>query len=316
MRRSRLDDLEAEREEPPEELSFADIVEIAARKIVTAIVIAGGLVALAIYFRPSPPRYQAAVGDGRIVRIDTRSGSVIACEGTRCYRILRRGQDLDDRAAAAQGLAGAGRAAGPARARTAVERGGPGALSHKARPAMAALALLCAGCGQQKAAADKAPAAAKAAPEAPRNARLYLASNGLELVDGAGAARPGRVRDAGGGTRGAGSSPSPAPRRRAPTIPIAASSPGSGSTIAAASRSSSRRAGSSPGSRARAPATRCGAGSRSNSPRAALGALGPVALRRVNVTDVPIEEFTAGGVSGVLLGGKVQDFTAGRSACR
>jgi hypothetical protein len=94
MRRSRLDDLEAESEGPPEELSFADIVEIAARKLVTAIVIAGGLVALAIYFRPSPPRYQAAVGDGRIVRIDTRSGSVIACEGGRCYRVLQRGQDL------------------------------------------------------------------------------------------------------------------------------------------------------------------------------------------------------------------------------
>lgn len=96
MRRSRLDDLEAESEDPPEELSFADIVEIAARKLVTAIVIAGGLIALAIYFRPSPPRYQAAVGDGRIVRIDTKSGSVIACEGTRCYRVLRRGQELDD----------------------------------------------------------------------------------------------------------------------------------------------------------------------------------------------------------------------------
>lgn len=96
MRRNRLDDLEAESEGPPEELSFADIVEIAARKLVTAIVIAGGLIALAIYFRPSPPRYQTAVGDGRIVRIDTRSGSVIACEGGRCYRVLRRGQDLDD----------------------------------------------------------------------------------------------------------------------------------------------------------------------------------------------------------------------------
>jgi hypothetical protein len=91
-----LDDLEAEDERPPEELSLADIVENAARKLVTSIVIAGGLIALALYFQPSPPRYQAAVGDGRVVRVDTRSGTVIACEGDHCYRVLHRGQELDD----------------------------------------------------------------------------------------------------------------------------------------------------------------------------------------------------------------------------
>ncbi len=99
---------------PPEELTLADIVENAARKIVTAIVIAGGLIALAIYFSPSPPRYQAAAGDGRIVRVDTRTGTVIACEGTSCYRVLRRGQDLV-RAPAAKALpAPAAREAQPA----------------------------------------------------------------------------------------------------------------------------------------------------------------------------------------------------------
>ena len=97
MRRSRLDEFaDDERESPAEEFSLADIVENAARKIVTALVIAGGLIALAVYFRPSPPRYQAAIGDGRIVRVDTRSGTVIACEGERCYRVLRRGQELDE----------------------------------------------------------------------------------------------------------------------------------------------------------------------------------------------------------------------------
>ncbi|MEA3012870.1 MAG: hypothetical protein QOD42_1415 [Sphingomonadales bacterium] len=83
-------------DEPEPAPSLADIADGVVRKLVTAIVIAGGLIALAIYFRPSPPRYQAAVGDGRVVRVDTRSGSVIACEGGRCYRILRRGQELDD----------------------------------------------------------------------------------------------------------------------------------------------------------------------------------------------------------------------------
>jgi hypothetical protein len=96
MRRQRLDEFGDEREGPPEELTLADIVENATRKLVTAIVIAGGLIALALYFQPSPPRYQAAAGaDGRIVRVDTRSGTVIACDGERCFRVLRRGQELD-----------------------------------------------------------------------------------------------------------------------------------------------------------------------------------------------------------------------------
>jgi len=116
MKRERLDEYADEREGPPEELTLADIVENAARKLVTAIVIAGGLIALAIYFRSSPssPRYQAAVGDGRIVRIDTRTGTVIACEGERCFRVLRRGQELDERPAVRALPAPAARPAQPA----------------------------------------------------------------------------------------------------------------------------------------------------------------------------------------------------------
>jgi hypothetical protein len=111
-----LDDFEVEQEGPPEDLSLADIVENAARKLVTAIVIAGGLVALALYFQPSPPRYQVAAGDGRIVRVDTRSGTVIACEGATCFRVLRRGQELDEAPArkALPAPAPAARAAQPA----------------------------------------------------------------------------------------------------------------------------------------------------------------------------------------------------------
>ncbi|HYI47078.1 MAG TPA: hypothetical protein VEX35_01305 [Allosphingosinicella sp.] len=114
MRRNRLDDLETEGDAPPEVLTLADIVENAARKIVTAIVIAGGLIALAIYMRPSPPRFQAAVGDGQIVRVDGRSGTVIACEGRRCWRVLRRGQDLQEAPAAKALPAPAAREAQPA----------------------------------------------------------------------------------------------------------------------------------------------------------------------------------------------------------
>ncbi len=77
------------------EPSLRDLIEGAVRKIVTAVVLAGALIALAIYSRPAPPRYVAAAADGRIVRIDTRTGTMIACDGERCFTILRRGQRLD-----------------------------------------------------------------------------------------------------------------------------------------------------------------------------------------------------------------------------
>lgn len=86
-----------DRDSRPAEASLTDLAESALRKIVTAIVLSGGIVALAIYARPAPPRYQAIVGDGRIVRIDTRTGTVIACEENRCMQIVRRGQHLERR---------------------------------------------------------------------------------------------------------------------------------------------------------------------------------------------------------------------------
>lgn len=84
-----------DRDSRPTEASLTDLAESALRKIVTAIVLSGGIVALAIYARPAPPRYQAIIGDGQIVRIDTRTGTVIACEENHCMQIVRRGQRLE-----------------------------------------------------------------------------------------------------------------------------------------------------------------------------------------------------------------------------
>jgi hypothetical protein len=82
----------------PRELepSLGDIVESAMRKLVTAIVIAGGLISLGLYSQAGPARYQVIAADGRVYRIDTRSGKVIGCEGDRCAIILQHGQDLED----------------------------------------------------------------------------------------------------------------------------------------------------------------------------------------------------------------------------
>jgi len=83
------------RDRRPPEPSLAELADAVLRKLVTVIVIAAAIIAIAIYARPAPPRFQAAVGDGRIVRIDTRNGTVIACEAGVCATVLRRGQRLE-----------------------------------------------------------------------------------------------------------------------------------------------------------------------------------------------------------------------------
>ena len=77
------------------EPSVSHIAEKAIRGFTTAIVVSGAFVALAIFSRPGPPRYQAVVADGRIVRIDTRSGTIISCQAGGCTTVLKRGQRLE-----------------------------------------------------------------------------------------------------------------------------------------------------------------------------------------------------------------------------
>ena len=89
-----------QRDERGPEPSLGDIVDGAVRRIVTGFVIAGAFIGLAIYSRPGPPRYQAFATDTGIVRVNTRSGTVIVCEpGRRCAIVVQRGQGLDRRPA-------------------------------------------------------------------------------------------------------------------------------------------------------------------------------------------------------------------------
>ena len=77
--------------------SLSDVVDLAARRALMAIIIAGGVIALAIYSRPDPPRYEAIVTDTGIVRVDTRTGTVLNCEAGGCYTVVRKGQRLVSR---------------------------------------------------------------------------------------------------------------------------------------------------------------------------------------------------------------------------
>jgi hypothetical protein len=183
---------------------------------------------------------------------------------------------------------------------------------------VAALALLCAACGQPAGVAERAPAKTKATPPAPvsRTLRIYLAPDGLELVDrAAGASRLVPFGTLEAGTRALVERVTDRPDARTvdahcrvqPKVRL--DYPGGLALHFEAGRFVAWEQSADP-----AYAMRGGIGI--DSPRAALSALGPVSLRRVGVTDVPLEEFTAGPVSGVLLGGKVQDLGAGESACR
>lgn len=80
-----------------------DLIELASRRIMTAVLIAGGLIAIAVYMQDGgeAPRYQVTAADGRIIRVNTESGTVIACRERHCAIVLERGQDLEDEPPAA-----------------------------------------------------------------------------------------------------------------------------------------------------------------------------------------------------------------------
>lgn len=81
-----------------EETLLTHLFDNAVRKVVTAIVIAGGLIGLGAYASgDEAPRYQVTTaGDGRIVRVNTDSGSIVVCEGDRCWLMQRGSSDLDN----------------------------------------------------------------------------------------------------------------------------------------------------------------------------------------------------------------------------
>ena len=86
------------RESEPEP-SLGELIEGATRKLVTGLVIAGGLIGLGLWSsKPSrdSSHYQIVAAEGRIYRLNTESGWVIGCDGNRCGIVLRSGRDLED----------------------------------------------------------------------------------------------------------------------------------------------------------------------------------------------------------------------------
>jgi hypothetical protein len=91
MTDNRFDPADAERRST----RLGEAIDGAVRKITTGIVIAGGLIGLGIYAHPEP-RFDAFAFGNQIVRVDGKTGTIIACEGARtCRLVLRKGQRLE-----------------------------------------------------------------------------------------------------------------------------------------------------------------------------------------------------------------------------
>lgn len=90
------DDDRAEASRAPARLDPLQALELLGRRLGGAILVGSALIALALYAgeEDGGPKYQAFAADGEVFRVNTESGTIIACNAARCTRILERGQDL------------------------------------------------------------------------------------------------------------------------------------------------------------------------------------------------------------------------------
>lgn len=78
------------------EQSRADLAERAIRMIAIAIAMAGAMIALALYWRPPPPRYQVVTIGDQVVRLNTRSGTMVACNVQKCGFVIHESDGIDE----------------------------------------------------------------------------------------------------------------------------------------------------------------------------------------------------------------------------
>jgi hypothetical protein len=77
------------------ELTVVELLDKASRRVTAAVLMAGALIAIAVYAQPRPARYAIAAADGRVVRVDTRTGAVISCGAEGCLSVHRSGGHID-----------------------------------------------------------------------------------------------------------------------------------------------------------------------------------------------------------------------------
>jgi hypothetical protein len=87
--------------EPEPEPTLGESIDAAVRKVVTSIVIAGGLIALGLYSSggsgdPSVDYQITSTPDGTVYRLDSEDGRIVACREQRCWRLLSSRRDIDE----------------------------------------------------------------------------------------------------------------------------------------------------------------------------------------------------------------------------
>jgi hypothetical protein len=64
-----------------------------------SIVVAAAFIGWSLPGTPRPQNYEAYVVDDKIVRLDTREGHLVACDFSRCVRILGNGKEVQPNSA-------------------------------------------------------------------------------------------------------------------------------------------------------------------------------------------------------------------------
>jgi hypothetical protein len=77
------------------EATMVELLDKASRRVTAAVLMAGALIAIAVYARPGPPHYAVAAADSRVVRVDTRTGAVISCGAEGCLSVHKPGGHID-----------------------------------------------------------------------------------------------------------------------------------------------------------------------------------------------------------------------------
>lgn len=75
---------------------LSDTIDLLSRRLAGAVMVAGALIGAGIYMSSGsePQTYQAFASGGEVFRVNTDSGTIIACNAQRCMKVLERGQDL------------------------------------------------------------------------------------------------------------------------------------------------------------------------------------------------------------------------------
>ena len=76
-----------------------ETVRQAAVTLGVSMVVAAAIIGWSLPNSPRPQKYEAFVVDDKIVRLDTREGHIVACDFTRCVRILGNGKTIQPNSA-------------------------------------------------------------------------------------------------------------------------------------------------------------------------------------------------------------------------